>query len=409
MKKLISLFVLLLIAFNTFSTLTVTPLWERSRAQSNAATNVTIAASTKQKTIAIARDTIFLQDNNAGLIYCYSASTGDYLTSFVSLTSDMDLTADDAGNLVSFGPEGATTLNAHVREANGTYTEILLGAIPSKASYPTIVGDIQTKAYVWAFPTVSNTTGGGVYCFEITNKIVSSIKLVDLSFLKTYFNNLSHFVTPISSDLAIVNMHNAVSFFIDKRVTYSAIGDLTMFITAYIPIANSMPTQNGGDYFTYNGRNYLVQGVVGTSGLNYAGAFKIYDITNPTSVSVVYERTTDLGVEAFAIPQIMHFQTVVKADGVYIYQYAPLNGMAAYKFTDDTATGLVQNKSIFSCYADNGSVKVVAPVGELVELYNLAGQLITSTTTCQTITSLHAANNHFVIVRIGGESQKVVL
>ena len=408
MKKLISLFVLLLIAFNTFSTLTVTPLWERSRAQSNAATNVTIAASTKQKTIAIARDTIFLQDNNAGLIYCYSASTGDYLTSFVSLTSDMDLTADDAGNLVSFGPEGATTLNAHVREANGTYTEILLGAIPAKASYPTIVGDIQTKAYVWVFPSITSGNDAAVYCYEITNKVVSDVKMISL----TFFNVLTgrtHFVTPISSDLAIVNMHNGFSFFIDKRTTYSAIGDLTMFITKSLPIANSLPTQNGGDYFTYNGRNYFVQGVVGTSGLTYAGAFKIYDVTNPTSVSVVYERTTDLGVAATATPEIMHFQTVVKADGVYIYQYAPLNGMAAYKFVDDSTVALVENSASSSCYVEDGVVKVVAPLGKRVELYNLAGQLITSTTTCQPITSLNAANHHVVIVRIAGEVHKVVL
>ncbi len=100
MKKLLFLFALLLISFQLFAAVTVTPLWERSRNLNNAATNVTVDISTTQKTIAVARDTIFLQDNVDGVIYCYSAATGDYLTSFPSNTSDMNITAGDAGNLV---------------------------------------------------------------------------------------------------------------------------------------------------------------------------------------------------------------------------------------------------------------------------------------------------------------------
>lgn len=408
MKKQLSLFALLLISFQLFAAVTVTPLWERSRNLNNAATNVTIDASTKQKTIAVARDTIFLQDNSDALIYCYSAATGDYLTSFASNTSDMNLTADDAGNLVLFGPEGATNIKAHVREANGTYTEIDLGAIPVKAYYPTIIGDIQTKAYVWVFPMVSST-GGSLYCYEITNKVVSAIKTVNLDFLKTNFAGRNHFVTPISSDSAIINVHNGITSFFDKRTTYTKTGDLKTFIRGSVPVVNTLPNQNGGDYFVYKGRKYFVQGVVGTSDLKYAGAFRIYDVTNPSNVTIFYERMTDLGVEAFAEPQIMHFQAVVKPDGVYIYQYAPQNGMAAYKLADDTPTALTEHEVISSCYAENGVVKVVAPLGERVELYNLAGQLITSTTTCESVTSFDAEANHFVIVRVAGQTHKVVL
>lgn len=409
MKKNITLVALLLVSFQVFSAVTVNKLWERSRALNNAATNVTIDASTKQKTIAVARDTIFLQDNSDALIYCYSAATGDYLTSFASNTSDMNLTADDAGNLVLFGPEGATNIKAHVREANGTYTEIDLGAIPLKAYYPTIIGDIQTKAYVWVFPSISQTNGGGLYCYEITNKLVSSTKLVDLSFLKGLFYSRPSFVTPISSDSAIINIHNAFTAFFDKRSTYTSTANFKLITRTTTPVANTLPNQNGGDYFVYKGRKYFVQGVVGTSALKYAGAFRIYDVTNPASITVFYEHMTDLGVEAFAEPQIMHFQAVVKADGVYIYQYAPLNGMAAYKVADDTPTGLTENGVMSSCYAENGVVKVVAPLGERVELYNLAGQLITSTTTCQSITLLDAEANHVVIVRVAGQTHKVVL
>ena len=408
MKKLISLVAVLLLTVHLFAVITVTPLWERSRAQSNAAAHVKIDSYTKQKTIAVARDTIFLQDSSVGTIYCYSATTGDYLTSFTSRLSDMNLVADDAGNLVLFGPEGATNLKANVREADGTYTEIDLGAIPSKASYPTIIGDIKTKAYVWIFPTIVSKKDAVVYCFEITNKVVSDIKMVTMKFLNT-LTGRAHFVIPISSDLAIVNIHNAFTFFINKGTTYSAIGDLNLFIRFNVPVVNTLLTQNGGDYFVYKGRNYLVQGAVGESGVTYDGAFKIYDVTNPDAVSIVYERTTALGVPATAEPEMMNFQAVVKADGVYIYQNAPLNGMAAYKLADDSPVALVENSASSSCYAEDGVVKVVAAPGKRVELYNLAGQLLTSTTTCQPITSLDAANNHVVIVRIAGEVHKVVL
>ena len=406
MKKLLFLFALLLISFQLFAAVTVTPLWERSRALGNAATNVTVDISTTQKTIAVARDTIFLQDNVDGVIYCYSAATGDYLTSFLSNTSDMNITADDAGNLILFGPEGATNLKAHVREANGTYTEINFGAT-KKVYFPTIIGNIQTKAYVWTFPTISGGTEASAFCYEVTNKLVSNVKLINLNILKT-LTGRNHFAAPISSDSVILNMPNGFTAFIDKTKTYSLIADMGTFIRTTLPVANTFPTQNGGDYFEYKGRKYYVQGSVGTSGKKYAGAFKIYDITNPASVSVFYERTTDLGVEALA-PEIMHFQAVVKADGVYIYQYAPLNGMAAYKVADDTPTALTENGVMSSCYAENGVVKVVAPLGELVELYNLAGQLITSTTTCESVTSLDAEANHFVIVRVAGQTHKVVL
>lgn len=387
--------------------ITVTKLWERSRALSNAAANVTVDISTTQKTIAVARDTIFLQDNVDGVIYCYSAFTGDYLTSFPSNTSDMNLTADDAGNLVLFGPEGATNLKAHVREANGTYTEIDLGAT-KKVFFPTIVGNIQTKAYVWTFPTISGGTEASAYCFEVTNKLVSNVKLINLNILKT-LTGRNHFATPISSDSVILNMPNGFTAFIDKNKTYAATGDMAIFIRNSVPVANDFPTQNGGEYFVYRGRKYFVQGCVNsTGGLKYAGAFKIYDVTNPASVSIFYERTTNLGVEALA-PEIMHFQAVVKPDGVYIYQYAPQNGMAAYKLADDTPTALTENGVISSCYAENGVIKVVAPLGERVELYNLAGQLITSTTTCESVTSFDAEANHFVIVRVAGQTHKVVL
>ena len=406
MKKLLFLFALLLISFQLFAAVTVTPLWERSRNLNNAATNVTIDISTTQKTIAVARDTIYLQDNVDGVIYCYSAATGDYLTSFLSNTSDMNITADDAGNLVLFGPEGATNLKAHVREANGTYTEIDFGAT-KKVYFPTIIGNIQTKAYVWTFPTISGGKEASAFCYEVTNKLVSNVKLINLNILKT-LTGRNHFAAPISGESVILNMPNGFTAFIDTLKTYSAITDMSIFIRNTTPVANTFPTQNGGDYFEYKGRKYYVQGSVGTSGKKYAGAFKIYDITNPASVSVFYERTTDLGVEALA-PEIMHFQAVVKADGVYIYQYAPLNGMAAYKVADDTPTALTENGVVSSCYAENGVVKVVAPLGERVELYNLAGQLITSTTTCESVTSFDAEANHFVIVRVAGQTHKVVL
>ena len=406
MKKLLFLFALLLISFQLFAAVTVTPLWERSRNLNNAATNVTVDISTTQKTIAVARDTIFLQDNVDGVIYCYSAATGNYLTSFLSNTSDMNITADDAGNLVLFGPEGATNLKAHVREANGTYTEIDFGAT-KKVYFPTIIGNIQTKAYVWTFPTISGGVEASAFCYEVTNKLVSNVKLINLNILKT-LTGRNHFAAPISGESVILNMPNGFTAFIDTLKTYSAITDMSIFIRNTTPVANTFPTQNGGDYFEYNGRKYYVQGSVGTSGKKYAGAFKIYDITNPASVSVFYERTTDLGVEALA-PEIMHFQAVVKADGVYIYQYAPMNGMAAYKLADDTPTALTENGVMSSCYAENGVVKVVAPLGERVELYNLAGQLITSTTTCESVTSLDAEANHFVIVRVAGQTHKVVL
>ena len=406
MKKLLFLFALLLISFQLFAAVTVTPLWERSRNLNNAATNVTVDISTTQKTIAVARDTIFLQDNVDGVIYCYSAATGDYLTSFPSNTSDMNITADDAGNLVLFGPEGATNLKAHVREANGTYTEIDLGAT-KKVFFPTIIGNIQTKAYVWTFPTISGGVEASAFCYEVTNKLVSNVKLINLNVLKT-LTGRNHFAAPISGESVILNMPNGFTAFIDTLKTYSAITDMSIFIRNTTPVANTFPTQNGGDYFEYNGRKYYVQGSVGTSGKKYAGAFKIYDITNPASVSVFYERTTDLGVEALA-PEIMHFQAVVKADGVYIYQYAPMNGMAAYKLSDTSTAvddAIAGAKNVFCA---DGRLHITATEAGNVEVFSLMGQKLLSEPVAVGNNELMLANGspQVLLVRINEKLYKV--
>lgn len=409
MKKTVSLLALLLISFSAFSTLSVELLWERSRALNNAATKYKIDITTKQKTIAIVEDTIYLQDMSleGGLIHCYRTDNGDFIKSISSRTDCVNLVADDAGNLILFGTEGGASLFAHIREANGTFTTIEFGAT-KKVWFPTIIGDIRTTAYVWTFPTIVSGTNAVVRCYEVENLVVKEIKSVELAFMNS-LTGRNHFATPISADLAIINMPSGFTTFLDIHKTYSAGADFSLFVRPSVPVVNALPNQNGGAYFAYKARNYFIQGFVGTSGYKYAGAFKIYDITDPLAVTVVYERTTDLGIEAMA-SDIMHFQTVVKEDGVYIYQNAPQNGMAAYKFMDDTVVvGLEENQTSSSCYAENGLVKVVAPMGELVELYNLSGQLITSTTTCQPITSLSAANQHIVIVRVAGQVHKVVL
>ena len=391
--------------------ITVTKLWERSLAGGNAAERVKITDTSSQRTIAVANDTIFLSDNNASvwgnssLIHCYSTANGDFLESFISPAGDNVTLADDANHIATIGTEGASSFDLSIRE-NGQYTKIPLGPT-YKLALPAVMGDFNSTAYVFTF--VANDKQ--IRRYTITNKEVTETKTVTITDLAPTYTTRETSVMPLTKDLVAVTMKQGFTTYIDMNHGDYVYDNLNRFITKDKPVSGAvLPIQLGGDLFTYKGRVYLVQGWTPSlvEGEMYSGAFKIYDITDPTNVSVVYTHTEDLG-HGYTSFCTVSFQAVVKADGVYIYEYVPTSGMAAYKLADDTPTALTEHDVISSCYAENGLVKVVAPLGERVELYNLAGQLITSTTTCQPITSLNAANHHVVIVRIAGEVHKVVL
>ena len=413
MKKIVLFSFLLTSTCVLNATITVTKLWERSRAGGNAAERVKITDTSSQRTIAVANDTIFLSDNVASawghnaMIHSYSTISGDYFESFISPDGDNVTLADDANHIATVGTEGASSFDLSIREPNGQYTKIPLGPT-YKLALPAVLGDFNSTAYVFTF--VANDKQ--IRRYTITNKAVTETKTVTITDLNTYsYIDRQTSVMPLTKDLVAVTMAQTFSTFIDMNHGDYLYNNLNRFITKNVPVSGALvTTQLGGKVFTYKGRVYLVQGWTPSivDGEMYSGAFKIYDITNPTNVSVTYTHTDDLG-HGYGSFSTVSFQTVVKEDGVYIYEYVPTSGMAAFKFVDDTPTALTEHEVISSCYAENGVVKVVAPLGERVELYNLAGQLITSTTTCQPITSLNAANHHVVIVRIAGEVHKVVL
>lgn len=392
--------------------ITVTKLWERSRAGGNAAERVKITDTSSQRTIAVANDTIFLSDNVASawshpaMIHCYSTTNGDFLESFVSPNGDNVTLADDANHIATVGTEGASSFDLSIREPNGQYTKIPLGPT-YKLALPAVMGDFNSTAYVFTF--VANDKQ--IRRYTITNKEVTETKTVTITDLAPTYTTRETSVMPLTKDLVAVTMKQGFTTYIDMNHGDYVYANLKRFITKDLPISGAvLPIQLGGDVFTYKGRVYLVQGWTPSlvEGEMYSGAFKIYDITDPTNVSVVYTHTEDLG-HGYTSFCTVSFQAVVKADGVYIYEYVPTSGMAAYKLADDTPTALTEHDVISSCYAENGLVKVVAPLGERVELYNLAGQLITSTTTCESVTSFDAEANHFVIVRVAGQTHKVVL
>ncbi len=413
MKKIVLFSFLLTSTCMLNAAITVTKLWERSRAGGNAAERVKITDTSSQRTIAVANDTIFLSDNNASvgdnssLIHCYSTANGDFLESFNSPDGDNVTLADDANHIATIGTEGASYLDLSIREPNGQYTKISLGPT-YKLALPAVMGDFNSTAYVFTF--VANDKQ--IRRYTLVNKeIVGEIKTVTITDLPSTYTTRETSVMPLTKDLVAVTMQQGFTTYIDMNHGDYTYASLNRFITKEKPVAGAvLPIQLGGDVFTYKGRVYLVQGWTHSlvQGEMYSGAFKIYDITDPDNVSVVYTHTEDLG-HGYTSFCTVSFQAVVKADGVYIYEYVPTSGMAAYKFVDDSTVALVENSASSSCYVEDGVVKVVAPLGKRVELYNLAGQLITSTTTCQPITSLNAANHHVVIVRIAGEVHKVVL
>ena len=67
MKKIVLFSFLLTSTCMLNAAITVTKLWERSRAGGNAAERVKITDTSSQRTIAVANDTIFLSDNNASV------------------------------------------------------------------------------------------------------------------------------------------------------------------------------------------------------------------------------------------------------------------------------------------------------------------------------------------------------
>lgn len=412
MKKIVLFSFLLTSTCMLNAAITVTKLWERSRAGGNAAERVKITDTSSQRTIAVANDTIFLSDNVASawshpaMIHCYSTTNGDFLESFVSPNGDNVTLADDANHIATVGTEGASSFDLSIREPNGQYTKIPLGPT-YKLALPAVMGDFNSTAYVFTF--VANDKQ--IRRYTITNKEVTETKTVTITDLAPTYTTRETSVMPLTKDLVAVTMKQGFTTYIDMNHGDYVYANLKRFITKDLPISGAvLPIQLGGDVFTYKGRVYLVQGWTPSlvEGEMYSGAFKIYDITDPTNVSVVYTHTEDLG-HGYTSFCTVSFQAVVKADGVYIYEYVPTSGMAAYKLADDTPTALTEHDVISSCYAENGLVKVVAPLGERVELYNLAGQLITSTTTCESVTSFDAEANHFVIVRVAGQTHKVVL
>lgn len=411
MKKLI-LFSLFVASSSMLSaTITVTKLWERSRAAANAAERVKITDTSSQRTIAVADDTIFLSDNNTttwgekSMIHCYSVTNGDFLGSFVSRQGDNVTLVDDANHIATIGNEGASSFDLSIREADGTYTLVPLGPT-YKNAMPAVLGNFKDTSYIFTF--VANETQIRRYTI-VNNVVTGAIKTVTIPDLPSTYRTRETSVMPINKDLVVVTMFSAFSAPIDMNHGDYAFLSLNRFITKNEPVSEAgATTQLGGEIFAYKGRLYLVQGWTPSTENMYAGSFKIYDITDENNVTVVYEHADNLG-HGYDTFKTVSFQVVIKADGVYIYQFVPTSGMAAFKMVVDTPTALTDHSLKSSCYAEDGLVKVVAPLGERVELYNLAGQLITSTMACESITSLDAASNHIVIVRVAGETHKVVL
>lgn len=405
MKKTVTGIILcFLFISNGFSEITVTKMWERSRAQNNAAANVKIDISTTQKTIAVANDTIFLADNNPAQIYSYSAANGDYLTSFTSPSGDNFVLADEVGHVCTTGPEGATYFNLSIRQANNTFTSVSLGAT-SKLAFPALYSDTTDSMYVFTFVAAAKQ----IRRYTVFGGIVTAIKTVTITDLHSSYQTRETSVMPVTKDKVIITANLAFSTYVDMNHGDYVFTDLTRIITKNIPLDGAVyPTQPGGTVFTYKNRVYLVQGwTPSLTDYLLAGSFKIYDVTDEKKATIVYTQPEYLGVDARAY-NIVTFQAVVKADGVYIYEYSPLNGMAAYKLTD-TATDNVEiaKENTLRCFSENGTLTIMAPVGEQVKVYSVTGTLISSIEMQQPIASFDVDKHQLLLVCCGNEVVKV--
>jgi|GEM_PF-1041021 len=412
MKKIVLFSFLLTSTCVLNATITVTKLWERSRAANNAAERVKITDTSSQRTIAVANDTIFLSDNVASawghnaMIHCYSTSNGDFLESFVSPSGDNVTLADDANHIATVGTEGASSFDLSIREPNGQYTKISLGPT-YKLALPAVMGDFNSTAYVFTF--VANDKQ--IRRYTITNKVVTETKTVTITDLAVTYTTRETSVMPLTKDLVAVTMKQGFTTYIDMNHGDYVYDNLNRFITKDKPVSGAvLPIQLGGDLFTYKGRDYLVQGWTPSlvEGEMYSGAFKIYDITDPANVSVVYTHTEDLG-HGYTSFCTVSFQAVVKADGVYIYEYVPTSGMAAYKLSDTSTAvddAIAGAKNVFCA---DGRLHITATEAGNVEVFSLMGQKLLSEPVAVGNNELMLANGspQVLLVRINEKLYKV--
>ncbi|HRU73282.1 MAG TPA: hypothetical protein P5206_07330 [Paludibacteraceae bacterium] len=406
MRNLSFVVVACLLVVNAFAEISVTKLWERSVAEGNVAANLQVGISTSQCAIAVSNDTIFLADNNPAMIYCYSIANGDYLTAFTAAAGNNFVQADAAGHIVTFGPEGASYLNMWQR---GTALDsvVQFGAT-YKEALPAVYGDLATTGYVFTFvSTQKQIRRYTVNNFKIT--ACTTISITDLA--ATYVSGRTTCVMPINKDEVVINIDKGYSTLVDMRHGDYTTAQLNRFITKNVPVADAVfPTQCGGTVFMYKNRTYLVQGW----GLSvntdvYGGSFKIYDITDLNNVTVVFQRDDVLGGNNAATYEILHFQAVEKPDGVYIYEYALLNGMAAYKLSD---TSTAVDDAIFGAknvFCAEGRLHITATEAGNVEVFSLMGQKLLSEPVAVGNNELMLANGspQVLLVRINEKLYKV--
>ena len=311
MKKITLFFATLLVTFSVLAETTVETLWEKSETTSSKPAQI---GTIDYRDFGYFGDTIYLQDKVNSKLYLFDKN-GAFLSEKQSAAYHA-IDFDDVGNLISANfPVSNLDIKLYDPEKE-VFTDLTIVPTGARADFPTVFGNMETGAgAVYAAPKDQAK-------FFRANFVDGVFTTAD-EFPLTTSSPGQNYIIPVDQDNVIVCLRSSRIFYYDMKAKKEGAQ-----LLSGIPATASI----GGTYFEYDEEKYLVQACSNSTNGNYMGAFKIYNITDPTNVEVVFSRDTDLGKTANSGSTAVHFEAEVKPDGVFIYQFVPKNGLAAYKF-----------------------------------------------------------------------------
>lgn len=362
----------------------VQKLWEHSEATSS---KPSVIGTSDIRDFDYHNGSIYIQDKENQQLHRFSKD-GIFEESLNSGAYHI-INFDHSGNLIFCNASDTKmelkSYNFNTQTLNSIYT---LG-MGVHIDHPTIWGDLKTGiGYIYGIPS-----GSSLFRITTHNGIPSGY---NISMMSSYASDINYTI-PVNNDSVIICLGSNKIFYYD--ITNDREGDVLL--------QGSQKTESiGGSYFEYKGQRYLVQAY--QSGGNHLGAFKIYNITNPNDVFMQYDHPTNLGSTDNTLSKAVHFETEVKPDGVYIYQFVPKNGIAAYKLYDESDTKVEAAKDLTNhIYSYEGKLFISDIIGEKVTIYNLQGGKLYEATVNGDMVISNLPINEIVIIKTTNQALKI--
>lgn len=288
--------------------LLVKTLWEYSDATSS---KPAIIGTTDLRDFGYYGDTIYIQDKTNSKLHLFSKE-GIFARTLNSAAYHA-IDFDQAGNFVTTNFP-VSKIEAKVYNfASQDFSNLGDVATGARTDFPTAWGNVKTgTGYIYGVPAGKTE----LYRATVTDGSISNTEVYPLSSSSPGQN----YVIPVNDDSVIVCLRSSKIFYYDLKQKKEG---------AVLVSGASQTESIGGSYFEYDDERFLIQAY--KSETSYLGAFKVYNITDPENIYVEYTRAANLGTTVNSGSTAVHFETEVKPEGVYVYQFVPKNGMAAYK------------------------------------------------------------------------------